>query len=130
MLVYFIFVLSFLMVFCLMDNNGEGVFFVFFDGLSEFVLSMVKFDEVIDVKLDIYYLKVIESNLLVMLVIVKVCYNSDQYGIFGLWMIFVDDKLVNLVNWGLIGIDIQYQFEFFSFGIGVIMEVVLIVNGC
>lgn len=129
-LVYFTFVLSPLMAFCLTDNNGEGVPFAFPDGLSEPASSMVKSDEAIDAKSDTYHSKAIESNLPAMPVTVKVCYNSDQYGISGSWMTFADDKLVNPANWGPTGIDTQYQFELFSFGTGAITEAALIANGC
>lgn len=63
-------------------------------------------------------------------IIVKVCYNSDQYGITGDYLTFADDKLLNLNNWGPNGIDNRYQFSLFSFGTGTITEAALIANGC
>jgi hypothetical protein len=61
---------------------------------------------------------------------IKVCYNSDQFGISGTYLTFADDKLINLANWGPSGTDTRYQFELFSFGTGAITSAALVANGC
>lgn len=61
---------------------------------------------------------------------IKVCYNSDPYGISGTNMSFADEKLNNIANWGPSGIDTKYQFSLFSFGTGAITEAALAANGC
>ncbi len=62
--------------------------------------------------------------------VVKVCYNSDTYGISGGELTWADEKLTNLNNWGPNGIDPRYQFELHSFGTGAITEAAIIANGC
>lgn len=61
---------------------------------------------------------------------IKVCYNSDPYGISGANMTFADEKLTNTANWGPSGTDTRYQFSLFSFGTGAITEAALAANGC
>lgn len=63
-------------------------------------------------------------------VTIKVCYNSDPYGISGSEMSFADEKLTNPANWGPSGTDTRYQFSLFSFGTGAITEAALAANGC
>lgn len=61
---------------------------------------------------------------------IKVCYNSDSYGMGGTNKTYADDKLLNLNNWGPSGTDTRYQFELYNFGFSTITEAALIANGC